>query len=48
MPELFVNDTIINLQAIILGLKTCFFVFLFVHSRATLPRIRYDQLILVM
>jgi NADH-ubiquinone oxidoreductase chain 1 len=48
MPELFINDTIINLQAIILGLKTCFFVFLFVHSRATLPRIRYDQLILVM
>ena len=48
MPELFVNDTIINLQAIILGLKTCFFVFLFVHTRATLPRIRYDQLILVM
>jgi NADH-ubiquinone oxidoreductase chain 1 len=48
MPEVFVNDTIINLQSIILGLKTCFFVFLFVHSRATLPRIRYDQLILVM
>jgi NADH-ubiquinone oxidoreductase chain 1 len=48
MPELFLNDTFINLQAIILGLKTCFFVFLFVHSRATLPRIRYDQLIIVM
>jgi NADH-ubiquinone oxidoreductase chain 1 len=48
MPELFINDSFINLQAIILGLKTCFFVFLFVHSRATLPRIRYDQLILVM
>ena len=48
MPELFVNDTIINLQAIILGLKTCFFIFLFIHSRATLPRIRYDQLIIVM
>ena len=48
MPEIFVNDSVINLQSIILGLKTCFFVFLFVHSRATLPRIRYDQLILVM
>nr|QRH18082.1 NADH dehydrogenase subunit 1 [Clavulina sp.] len=48
MPELFINDSFINLQAILLGLKTCFFVFLFVHSRATLPRIRYDQLILVM
>jgi NADH-ubiquinone oxidoreductase chain 1 len=48
MPELFINDTFINLQAVILGVKTCFFAFLFVHSRATLPRIRYDQLILVM
>ena len=48
IPEVFVNDTFINLQAIILGLKTCFFAFLFVHTRATLPRIRYDQLILVM
>lgn len=48
MPELFVNETVINLQSIILGLKTCIFVFLFVHARATLPRIRYDQLILVM
>jgi NADH-ubiquinone oxidoreductase chain 1 len=48
MPEVFVNDTFINLQAIILAIKMCFFAFLFVHSRATLPRIRYDQLILVM
>lgn len=48
MPELFINDSIINLQAIILGLKTCFFVFLFVHSRATLPRLRFEQLIIVM
>ena len=48
VPEIFVNDTVINLQSIILGLKTCFFVFLFVHVRATLPRIRYDQLIVVM
>lgn len=43
--ELFVNTSIFNLQSIILALKTCFFCFLFVWFRATLPRIRFDQLI---
>lgn len=47
MPELFVNETFINLQSILLGLKTCVFCFLFVLVRATLPRLRYDQLILL-
>ena len=42
---MFVNESIINLQSIILALKTCFFCFLFVWFRATLPRIRFDQLI---
>jgi NADH-ubiquinone oxidoreductase chain 1 len=30
IPELFINDSLINLQSIFLGLKTCLFCFLFV------------------
>jgi NADH-ubiquinone oxidoreductase chain 1 len=46
LTELFVNDTFINLESIVLGLKTCLFCFMFVWFRATLPRLRYDQLML--
>lgn len=45
LPEIVVNGSYINLQSIVLGLKTCVFCFLFVLFRATLPRLRYDQLI---
>lgn len=45
LPEIIVNGSYINLQSIILGLKTCIFCALFVLFRATLPRLRYDQLI---
>lgn len=48
LPEFIVNESFINIQSIILALKTCLFCFLFVWFRATLPRLRYDQLMQVM
>jgi len=44
-PELFENCTPLALSAVNLGLKSCIFCFLFVLVRATLPRLRFDQLI---
>lgn len=45
--EILENVTFLNIQALNLGLKTSFFCFLFVICRATLPRLRYDQLIIL-
>ena len=45
-PEVFVNDTFINLQSIILALKALLFMFFFVWVRATFVRQRYDGLMI--
>jgi NADH-ubiquinone oxidoreductase chain 1 len=44
-PELFINNTFLNIQSIILGLKTCLICFTFIWFRATFPRVRFDQII---
>lgn len=45
IPELFINDTFLNLSSLVLALKTCIITFFFVWIRATLPRLRYSDLI---
>lgn len=37
-------SNILSLTGLILGIKTCMICFIFVLARATLPRLRYDQL----
>ena len=46
MPEVIYNDTFFSSQSILLALKTSVFCFAFVWFRASLPRLRYDQLMI--
>jgi NADH-ubiquinone oxidoreductase chain 1 len=41
---LFAEDSFINLQSIALAVKAVLIMFLFIWIRATLPRMRYDSL----
>lgn len=43
-PELVVNTSVISVASVVLALKTCISCFGFVWMRATLPRLRFDQL----
>ena len=45
-PEILVNETFINLQSIILVMKSLIFMFFFVWVRATFVRQRYDRLMI--
>jgi len=45
-PEIFVQETFINLQSLILAAKALLFMFFFVWVRATFVRQRYDRLMI--
>lgn len=46
LPHFLIGDSnILIIPSLVLGIKTCLICFMFVWFRATLPRLRYDQLI---
>ena len=44
MPEVWCNDTVVSVASVVLALKTCISCFAFVWVRATLPRLRWQDL----
>lgn len=44
LPEIISNDSFLTVQSITLAFKAVLIMFVFVWIRATLPRLRYDQL----
>lgn len=44
LPGGHCNEYVLNIESIVLGLKAVIFRFVFVWIRATLPRMRYDSL----
>lgn len=45
VPEIFANYSFISLESLVLALKTSLFAFIFVWFRASLPRVRFSDLV---